>query len=305
MNCNLCPRACNIDRDISNGFCGMTNDIYAARAALHKWEEPCISGERGSGAVFFSGCTLRCIFCQNYDIARAFAGKRITVERLAHIFLELQEKGANNINLVTASHYVPQVAKALVSAKDNGLKIPVVYNSSAYENVETVHMLDGLVDVYLPDMKYMDSRISEEYSKAPDYFTVASKALEEMVRQTGRPQFFGQEDELVRTGVVEAGIMMMGVIVRHLVLPGSTNDSKNVMKYLIETYGDDIYISIMSQYTPFDRLKGHPLLSRKVTAEEYNSVVDYAIGLGINNGFIQEEDVADESFIPEFDYEGI
>lgn len=305
MNCNLCPRACNIDRDISNGFCGMTNDIYAARAALHMWEEPCISGERGSGAVFFSGCTLRCIFCQNYDIARAFAGKRITVERLAHIFLELQEKGANNINLVTASHYVPQVAKALVSAKDNGLKIPVVYNSSAYENVETVHMLDGLVDVYLPDMKYMDSRISKEYSKAPDYFTVASKALEEMVRQTGRPQFFGQEDELVRTGVVEAGIMKRGVIVRHLVLPGSTNDSKNVMKYLIETYGDDIYISIMSQYTPFDRLKGHPLLSRKVTSKEYNSVVDYAIGLGINNGFIQEEDVADESFIPEFDYEGI
>ena len=210
MNCNLCPRACNIDRDISNGFCGMTNDIYAARAALHMWEEPCISGERGSGAVFFSGCTLRCIFCQNYDIARGFAGKRITVERLANIFLELQEKGANNINLVTASHYVPQVAKALVSAKDNGLKIPVVYNSSAYENVETVHMLDGLVDVYLPDMKYMDSRISEEYSKAPDYFTVASKALEEMVRQTGRPQFFGQEDELVRTGVVEAGIMKIG-----------------------------------------------------------------------------------------------
>ena len=237
------------------------------------WEEPCISGEHGSGAVFFSGCTLRCIFCQNSEIAAAQVGKKITVERLCDIFLELQDKCANNINLVTATHFVPQVAEALVKAKNKGLVIPVVYNSSAYENVSTLNMLDGLVDVYLPDMKYIDSRLSAEYSKAPDYADVAKAAIHEMVR--------------------------------HIVLPGTTKDSKAVIKYLIDTYGDDIYISIMSQYTPFDRLKKHPLLSRKVTRKEYNSVVDYAIDCGINNGFIQEGDVAEESFIPEFDYEGI
>lgn len=305
MKCNLCPRACNVDRNVNTGFCGMTNDIYAARAALHMWEEPCISGEHGSGAVFFSGCTLRCIFCQNSEIAAAQVGKKITVERLSDIFLELQDKCANNINLVTATHFVPQVAEALVKAKNNGLVIPVVYNSSAYENVSTLKILDGLVDVYLPDMKYIDSRLSAEYSKAPDYADVAKAAIQEMVRQTGKPEFFTDDDELVKSGSVEAGIMKKGVIVRHLVLPGTTKDSKAVIKYLLDTYADEIYISIMSQYTPFERLKKHPLLSRKVTRKEYDSVVDYAIECGINNGFIQEGDVAEESFIPEFDYEGI
>ena len=200
---------------------------------------------------------------------------------------------------------MPQVAEALIKAKNKGLVIPVVYNSSAYENVSTLNMLDGLVDVYLPDMKYIDSRLSAEYSKAPDYADVAKAAIHEMVRQTGKPEFFIVDDELVKSGRVEAGIMKKGVIVRHLVLPGTTKDSKAVIKYLIDTYGDDIYISIMSQYTPFERLKKHPLLSRKVTRKEYNSVVDYAIDCGINNGFIQEGDVAEESFIPEFDYEGI
>ena len=270
MKCNICPRACNVDRSVNKGFCGMTNDIYAARAALHMWEEPCISGERGSGAVFFSGCTLRCIFCQNSEIAAAHVGKKITVERLSDIFLELQDKCANNINLVTATHFVPQVVEALIKAKNKGLVIPVVYNSSAYENVSTLNMLDGLVDVYLPDMKYIDSRLSAEYSKAPDYAYVAKAAIHEMVRQTGKPEFFIEDDELVKSGRVEAGIMKKGVIVRHLVLPGTTKDSKAVIKYLIDTYGDDIYISIMSQYTPFDRLKKHPLLSRKVTRKEYN-----------------------------------
>lgn len=305
MNCNICPRACNVDRNVTKGFCGMTNDIYAARAALHMWEEPCISGNNGSGAVFFSGCTLRCIFCQNYEIAAAQAGKKITVERLSDIFLELQDKCANNINLVTATHFVPQVAEALINAKNKGLVIPVVYNSSAYENVETLKMLDGLVDVYLPDMKYIDSSLSSEYSKAPDYAEVAKLAIHEMVRQTGKPEFFDAEDELVKSGRVEDGIMKKGVIVRHLVLPGTTKDSKAVIKYLLETYADDIYISIMSQYTPFDRLKDHPLLSRRITKREYDSVVDYAIECGISNGFIQERNVAQESFIPEFDYEGI
>lgn len=305
MNCNICPRACKVDRNKEKGFCGMTNDIYAARAALHMWEEPCISGEHGSGAVFFSGCTLRCIFCQNYEIARSQTGKKITVDRLSDIFLELQDKCANNINLVTATHFVPQVVEALVKAKNKGLVIPVVYNSSAYENVSSLKLLDGLVDVYLPDMKYMDGRLSAEYSNAPDYADVAKAAIQEMVRQTGKPEFFGEEDTFVKTGRIEAGIMKKGVIVRHLVLPGTAKDSKAVIKYLLDTYGDDIYISIMSQYTPLERLKKHPLLSRKVTGKEYNSVVDYAIDCGINNGFIQEGDVAEESFIPEFDYEGI
>ena len=226
MKCNICPRACNVDRNVDKDFCGMPNAKYASRAALHMWEEPCISGEHGSGAVFFSGCTLRCIFCQNSEIAAAQVGKKITVERLCDIFLELQDKCANNINLVTATHFVPQVA---------------------------------------------------EYSKAPDYADVAKAAIHEMVRQTRKPEFFIEDDELVKSGRVEAGIMKKGVIVRHLVLPGTTKDSKAVIKYLIDTYGDDIYISIMSQYTPFDRLKKHPLLSRKVTRKEYNSVVDYAI----------------------------
>ena len=207
MKCNICPRACNVDRSVNKGFCGMTNDIYAARAALHMWEEPCISGEHGSGAVFFSGCTLRCIFCQNSEIAAAQVGKKITVERLSDIFLELQDKCANNINLVTATHFVPQVAEALVKAKNKGLVIPVVYNSSAYENVSTLNMLDGLVDVYLPDMKYIDSRLSAEYSKAPDYADVAKAAIHEMVRQTRNPEFFIEDDELVKSGRVEAGIM--------------------------------------------------------------------------------------------------
>lgn len=207
MKCNICPRACNVDRNVDKGFCGMTNDIYAARAALHMWEEPCISGEHGSGAVFFSGCTLRCIFCQNSEIAAAHVGKKITVERLSDIFLELQDKCANNINLVTATHFVPQVAEALVKAKNKGLVIPVVYNSSAYENVSTLNMLDGLVDVYLPDMKYIDSRLSAEYSKAPDYADVAKAAIHEMVRQTRKPEFFIEDDELVKSGRVEAGIM--------------------------------------------------------------------------------------------------
>ena len=283
----------------------MPADLKVARAALHMWEEPCISGERGSGAIFFSGCTLRGVFCQNYKIAAAAVGKYITVDGLADIMLRLQDKHANNINLVTPTHYALHIAQALTKARDNGLRIPVVYNTSAYENIETLKRLDGLVDVYLPDFKYMDSSLALKYSHAEDYPEVAKSALNEMVRQTGSPCMYSDEDELVQSGYVEDGVMKRGVIVRHLVLPGTTKDSKAVIKYLIDTYGDDIYISIMSQYTPFDRLKKHPLLSRKVTRKEYNSVVDYAIDCGINNGFIQEGDVAEESFIPEFDYEGI
>lgn len=303
--------------------------IRVARAALHFWEEPCISGTAGSGAVFFSGCNLGCVFCQNYAISRGHVGKNITVQRLSDIFLELQGKGANNINLVTAGHFLPVVIDALEDAKNRGLSIPIVYNTSSYEKVEAIRDLDGLVDIYLPDLKYVSSRLSEDFSKAPDYFEVASKAIEEMVRQTGEPEFFVKKkaslnqqmslwesedvmdaatynecaDDLMSEG--REVLMKRGTIVRHLLLPGCTEDSKAVVKYLYETYGDSIFISIMNQYTPMPQVSEHPLLSRKVTDDEYNEVLDYAIDSGIENAFMQEGDVAEESFIPNFDCEGL
>ncbi len=277
----------------SAGYCGMTEDIYVARAALHMWEEPCISGDEGSGAVFFSGCTLRCVFCQNHEIAAGKAGKRITKERLVEIFLELQEKKANNINLVTPTHYILQLAEVITTARSRGLAIPIVYNTSGYEKVESLRMLDGLVDVYLPDFKYVSTELSKKYSNAADYFEVASKALAEMYRQVGEPQFN------------EKGIMIKGIIVRHLLLPGYVEDSKNVIEYLYKTYKNGIYISIMNQYTPLLHVKKYPEIDRKVTAEEYDEVVDYAVEIGVVNGFVQEEGTASESFIPEFDYEGV
>ena len=298
--CNLCPRHCFVDRKEGiPGYCGQTEKIYVARAALHMWEEPCISGEEGSGTVFFCGCPLRCIFCQNHKIALGREvngdkiGKEISVERLKEIFLELQEKGANNINLVTGTHYIPQIAEALSLAKKEGLQIPIVYNTSGYEKVESLQMLEGLVDIYLPDMKYVSKDLSKEYSNAGDYFEVASKALEEMVRQVGEPEFESN------------GYIKKGVIVRHMVLPGSTKDSKAVLDYLWSTYGNRIYISIMNQYTPMEQIKNHPLLSRKVTKREYSKVVDYALSLGWENGFIQEGETAKESFVPGFNGVGV
>ena len=302
--CNLCPRECNVDRNKTKGFCGMQNDLVCARAALHMWEEPCISGSRGSGTVFFSGCTLRCVYCQNREIANGRIGKEISVNRLAEIFLELQDKKANNINLVTPTHYTDKIIEALKLAKDRGLKIPVVYNTSGYEKVETLKKLEGLVDVYLPDFKYIDSQISSEYSAAPDYFEYAFKAIKEMVRQTGL-SFFKEDDELVVQGYVEEGIMKSGVIVRHLILPGAVNDSKKIIKLLYETFSDEIFMSIMSQYTPLEAVADHKTLNRTLTEEEYDEVVDFAIELGLTNAFIQEGEAAQESFIPRFDCEGI
>ena len=298
--CTLCPRNCGVDRDNGKiGYCGQTDKVYVARAALHMWEEPCISGKEGSGTVFFCGCTLRCIFCQNHQIVLGKAesgdkiGKEVSIERLKEIFLELQEKGANNINLVTGTHYIPQIAMALKLAKEEGLKIPIVYNTSGYEKAESLQILDGLVDIYLPDMKYVSKELSKEYSNASDYFEMASKALEEMVRQVGEAQFDTR------------GYMTKGVIVRHLVLPGSTRDSKAVLDYLWNTYGNNIYLSIMNQYTPMEQIKNHPLLSRKVTKREYSKVVDYALSLGWENAFIQEGETAKESFIPGFNGVGV
>lgn len=295
MNCNLCPRNCGVNRACGQiGVCGQTDRLRVARAALHFWEEPCISGEMGSGAVFFSGCSLHCVYCQNSSIAKGGVGKEISVSRLAEKFLELQAQGANNINLVTAGHFVMQVIAALEQAKAGGLRIPVVYNTSSYEHVETLRHLEGYVDIYLPDFKYMDEALAERYSHAKDYPAVAKAAIAEMVRQTG-PVRLREE-----TGLVERG-----TIVRHLVLPGHTEDSQKILFYLHQTYGDDIYVSIMNQYTPLAFLREYPELNRRITEAEYDAVVDYAIEIGIENGFIQEGETAKESFIPSFDCEGI
>lgn len=295
MGCRLCPRECNADRaNGETGYCGETAQLRVARAALHMWEEPCISGETGSGTVFFTGCPLKCVFCQNNSIAGNQTGKTLTTKRLAEIFLELQAKNACNINLVTPTHFVPQIAEALKLAKTKGLSIPIVYNTGSYEKVSTLRLLDGLVDIYLPDLKYASSRLGERYSNAPDYFEVATAAIGEMFRQTGKPVI----DEAT-------GLMKRGIIVRHLMLPKRLSDSKKVVKYLYETYGNDIYVSVMNQYTPMRTFPDMPELNRRIFHKEYNALVDYCIELGIENGFIQEGDVASESFIPPFDLEGV
>lgn len=297
MKCDLCPRKCLVDRKKGEkGICGQTENLKVARAALHFWEEPCISGDAGSGAVFFSGCPLHCVFCQNENIANGTVGKEISLERLVDIFLELQEKRANNINLVTPGHFVPQIVKALDQARKEGLTLPVVYNTSSYETVDTIKMLEGYVDIYLPDFKYMSPVLSKKYSHAPDYAEVAKAAIAEMVRQTGKAVFVnGDEDNLI----------LSGTIVRHLTLPGCMEDSMQILKYLHDTYGDKIYISIMNQFTPLSNLEKYPELNRRITDEEYETLVDYAIDIGIENGFIQEGDTAEESFIPAFDCEGV
>ncbi len=293
MGCTLCPRGCNIERGERRGFCGVNDTLKVARAALHFWEEPCISGTEGSGAVFFSGCSLHCVYCQNGEISSGRAGKEITISRLCDIFLELQKKGANNINLVTPSHYAPQIKEALGLAKEKGLHLPVVYNCGGYESTETLRSLEGLIDIYLPDFKYTSRFISKKYSNAPDYFETAKSALCEMVRQIGGSSFD------------ERGIMTRGVIVRHLVLPSHADDSKKVIAYLHKTYGDNIYISIMNQFTPNVGCEAFPELFCTVTDEEYDEVVNFAVRLGVKNGFIQEGGTANESFIPPFNCEGV
>ena len=293
-NCTLCPRNCGVDRNNGQlGYCGMPAQIHAARAALHMWEEPCLVGETGSGTIFFSGCNMKCVFCQNHDIALGQRGKDIPLSRLSEIFLELQQKGATNINLVTPTHYIPQIRDALIKAKQAGLNIPIVYNTGGYEKAESLHLLDGLIDIYLPDFKYYSAELSSRFSKAPDYYTQASQALAEMYRQTG-PCIFNAQ-----------GILTRGIIVRHLLLPGQTKDSKKILRYLHDTYQDNIWISIMNQYTPLPHVATIPELNRKVTEAEYDRVIDFAIRLGIENAFIQEGETAEASFIPPFNMEGI
>lgn len=293
-NCTLCPRNCGVDRTKGHfGYCKMPAELLAARAALHMWEEPCLVGDTGSGTVFFSGCNLRCVFCQNHTITAGQTGKTITIRRLSEIFLELQQKGAVNINLVTPTHYIPQIREALLLAKSEGLILPIIYNTGNYEKSESLRLLDGLIDIYLPDMKYYSGQLADRYSHAGDYFAVACESLAEMYRQVGPCQF---DDN---------GLLRKGIIVRHLVLPGQVRDSKRILHYLHDTYGDNIWISIMNQYTPLPHVSHIPELNRRVTSEEYDRLIDYALRLGIENAFIQEGEAAQDSFIPPFDLEGI
>ena len=294
-NCTICPRDCRADRENGRrGFCGVAgNNIKCARAALHLWEEPCISGNTGSGAVFFSDCPLRCVYCQNRDIAGADRGLEITEARLAEIFLELAQQGAANINLVTPTHYTREILRAVLRAREQGLTLPMVYNCSGYEKVSTLKMLEGIVDIYLTDFKYMDTEAAKAYSRAPDYPEVAKAALAEMVRQTGAAVFD------------EEGMMKRGVIVRHLLLPNHLKNAKGVVKYVYETYGDRVYLSLMNQYTPLPGMEAYPELNRRVTKREYDRLLDYALSLGVENAFIQEGETAKESFIPAFDCRGV
>ncbi len=290
MKCNMCPRNCGADRETGVGFCGVPNTIKIARAALHFWEEPSVSGEKGSGTVFFSGCNLGCVYCQNYEISHRAKGKTVTEERLCEIFLELIAQGAHNINLVNPTHYALQIKKVLT---ENPLPVPVVYNSSGYEKTETLKSLEGIVDIYLPDLKYIDSERSEKYSFAKDYFDYASKALTEMKRQCPENIFD------------EKGIMRKGLIVRHLVLPKNTNQTIKILDFIKENLGTDTAISLMAQYTPFGEVENFPELQRRITSREYEKVLSYAENLGFETIYTQSPEAATEDFIPKFDFTGI
>ena len=285
--CNLCPRKCGVNRYKEKGFCGATNKIKLAYYSLHMWEEPIISGDNGSGTIFFSNCNLRCLYCQNKKISIDGYGKLISNKRLKEIMLELQSKGAHNINLVTPTHYVPNIISVLKKIKNKELHIPVVYNTSSYESVGTIMACRGLVDIYLADLRYFDDKLGEKYSLCSNYFENATMAIDEMYRQVGKYELDNN------------GLLKKGLVVRVLLLPGHIDDSKKIIEYLYKTYGDDIFISIMNQYTPINKCK-YSNLNRKVTEEEYDSVVDYALDLGIKNAFVQEGEAASESFIPEF-----
>jgi putative pyruvate formate lyase activating enzyme len=287
MKCNLCPRKCNVDRSKERGFCNMGDKMKVARYSLHMWEEPCISGDKGSGTIFFVGCNLKCIYCQNYKlIDNDNIGREVSIDEFSDICLELQEKGAYNINIVTGTHFIPLIRDGIVKSRENGLSIPIVYNTSSYENVDALKELDGLVDIYLPDLKYYDDKIASKYSMCNNYFEYATKAIDEMYRQVGKY-------------MIKNGIMTKGVIVRHLMLPGHLEDSKKIIKYLYDKYKDNIYISIMNQYTPVNKTK-YDNLNHKVDDKDYDELINYALDIGVKNAFIQEGETQSESFIPDF-----
>ena len=288
--CKLCPRNCLVNRNKGElGFCKSGNKIKIAKAYLHMWEEPPITGKNGSGTIFFSGCNLRCIFCQNYYISEMNNGVEIDIDRFSQICLDLQSRGATNINLVTPTHFVPLIIEGIKMARKIGLNIPIVYNSSGYETIDTIKSLDGVVDIYLPDFKYYSDDLAMKYSGCKDYFKYASEALSEMVRQKGECIF--DKD----------GNIISGVIVRHLIIPSRVDDSKKILKYLFQAYGNNIYLSIMNQYTPVKKLKDNEL-NRTLSNSEYDDVIDYAWNVGIRNAFIQEGMTQSESFIPKWDF---
>lgn len=287
--CNSCPRKCNIDREKITGVCGAPADYKIARAALHFWEEPCISGEKGSGTVFFSGCSLKCVFCQNFEISRNAFGKEITEERLIDIFKELEAQGAHNINLVNPTHYSYQLAETLKKYKPS---IPVVWNTGGYDSVESLRNLDGLVDIYLADIKYVSETVSKKYSGAENYFAVASEAVLEMQSQVGENSFD------------ENGIMQKGIVIRHLVLPGNVSQAFKVMDWIKANLPEDTVLSLMSQYTPCGKAHEYPTINRKISEKEYDLVLDYAEKLGFENVFIQEIESSSTDFIPDFDLSG-
>jgi putative pyruvate formate lyase activating enzyme len=292
ISCNICPRNCNINRYEKKGYCNSGPLPKVSKAYLHRWEEPCISGERGSGAVFFSGCSMGCIFCQNNEISHDNFGAEISVERLGEIYLELQDKGAHNINLVTPTHYVPVIRDSLQLAEKNGLSIPVIYNCGGYEKTESLKTLEGLVDIYLPDIKYYSDKYSIKYSRAPGYFKYASAAVLEMVRQVGMPQF-------------KDSMLTKGVMIRHMMLPGLLFDSKKIVDWVAQKLPEDIYLNLMCQYTPMFGAEQYPEINRRVSPKCYDALVDYALNAGIKNGFIQEYESASEKYVPLFNLEGV
>lgn len=288
--CSLCPRNCKVDRYKKLGYCKSSNKIKLSLVSLHKWEEPFISGINGSGTIFFTNCNLRCIFCQNKKIRDGY-GKEITIKRFSEILLEQQERGAHNINLVTPTQYTPMIRKGIIKAKKNGLNIPIVYNTSSYENKEAIELMNNLVDIYLADLKYFDNKYGEKYSNCKDYFKYATEAINQMYKQVGKP-------------VIENNLLKKGLVVRILLLPGLKEDAKKIIKYLYDTYQDNIYISIMNQYTPTEKYI-YEELNGKVLDSEYNEVINYACDIGVVNAFIQEGDTQEESFIPNFNLDNI
>lgn len=292
-SCELCPRKCHINRNINKGICSNTSTLKVARSALHYFEEPSISGTNGSGTIFFSGCNLKCCYCQNKGISNDNFGINISVERLSELMLELQAKNANNINLVTPTHFVPSIIEAIKLARANGLSIPIVYNTSGYESINTIKLLTGYVDIYLTDFKYFDNKLGEDLSKVKNYFEVASLALEEMYKQVGINKFASN------------GMMTKGIIVRCLVLPTKGTDTKKIINYLYKKYQDNIYLSIMNQYTPVNHSDTFTFLNDKVSDKEYDDIINYALDLGVKNAYIQEGETQDKSFIPPFNLEGL
>lgn len=292
-NCKLCPRNCGVDRTKRAGFCGAGDKIRVALVSLHRWEEPCLVGENGAGTIFFSHCNLKCVYCQNFEISSGGYGEEISIERLAEIFLEQQARGAANVELVTPTHYVPQICAALDLAKTNGLKLPVVYNTSAYENLSTLELLRGRVDIFLPDLKYFSDETAVTFSNAPNYFAVATAAIRKMFELVGAPSFSAN------------GNMTRGVIVRHLILPNFRRDSIKILDWLYENFSDRVFISLMNQYTPVFRAGEYKKISRRLTTFEYDSVVRHAVEIGVENCYIQTGRTAEEKFIPRFDGSGV